>query len=90
MDEVQAKRETVVITKRAKPVAQLVPVEPEGDDIFGFLRGKGTIAGDVRLPLHRKNGSASIYFLNRNDSVLLLALTPSRPPPIISQRHPCS
>jgi len=47
MDEVQAKRETVVITKHGKPVAKLVPVEPQGDDIFGFLRGKVTITGDV-------------------------------------------
>jgi prevent-host-death family protein len=33
MDEVQAKRETVVITKHGKPVAKPVPVEPQGDDI---------------------------------------------------------
>ena len=32
MDEVQAKHETVVITKHGKPVAKLVPVEPQGDD----------------------------------------------------------
>jgi prevent-host-death family protein len=50
MDEVQAKRETVVITKHGKPVAKLVPVEAQGDDIFGFLRGKVTIKGDVVSP----------------------------------------
>jgi prevent-host-death family protein len=50
MDEVQTKRLTVVITKRGKPVAKLVPVEPHVDDIFGFLRGKGTITGDVVSP----------------------------------------
>jgi antitoxin (DNA-binding transcriptional repressor) of toxin-antitoxin stability system len=38
MDEVQAKREAVVITKHGKPVAKLVPVEAEHDDIFDFLR----------------------------------------------------
>jgi len=38
LDEVQAKRETVVITKRGKPVAKLVPVEEQADDLFGFLR----------------------------------------------------
>ena len=47
MDEVQSRREAVVITKRGKPVAKLVPVEQEADDIFGFLEGKGTITGDV-------------------------------------------
>jgi len=50
MDEVQAKRETVVITKRGKPVAKLVPVEEQADDLFGFLRGKVTIVGDVVSP----------------------------------------
>jgi prevent-host-death family protein len=50
MDEVQAKHETVVITKHGKPVAKLVPVEPQGDDIFGFLRGKVAITGDVVSP----------------------------------------
>jgi prevent-host-death family protein len=50
MDEVQSKRLTVVITKRGKPVAKLVPVEPQADDIFGFLRGKGKITGDVVAP----------------------------------------
>jgi prevent-host-death family protein len=50
MDEVQAKRETVVITKHGKPVAKLVPVDSQVDDIFGFLRGKGKITGDVVAP----------------------------------------
>jgi len=50
MDEVQAKRETVVITKRGKPVAKLVPVEEQTDDLFGFLSGKVTIVGDVVSP----------------------------------------
>ena len=50
MDEVQSKRITVVITKRGKPVAKLVPVNEEKDDIFGFLAGKGVAAGDVVSP----------------------------------------
>jgi len=50
MDEVQAKRETVVITKHGKPVAKLVPADRETDDIFNFLRGKGVITGDVISP----------------------------------------
>lgn len=51
MDEVQAKRESVVITKHGKPVAKLVPVATEKDDIFGFLAGKGTVTGDVVSPI---------------------------------------
>jgi prevent-host-death family protein len=50
MDEVQARRETVVITKRGKPVAKLVPVTEKTDDIFGFLKGKIEITGDVVSP----------------------------------------
>lgn len=50
MDEVQAKQETVVITKHGKPVAKLVPVDNETDEIFGFLAGKGSIVGDVVSP----------------------------------------
>jgi prevent-host-death family protein len=47
MDEVQAKHETVVITKRGKPVAKLVPLNTETDEIYNFLAGKGTITGDI-------------------------------------------
>lgn len=50
MDEVQKKRQAVVITKRGKPVAKLVPVEPQQDDIFGFMKGKIKIKGDIVKP----------------------------------------
>jgi len=51
MDEVASKRESVVITKRGKPVAKLVPVSKEKDDIFGFMKGKITVLGDVVSPI---------------------------------------
>jgi prevent-host-death family protein len=51
MDEVQSKRQAVLITKRGKPVAKLVPVEKEKDDIFGFMKGKVTIHGDIVGPI---------------------------------------
>ena len=51
MDEVQSKREAVIITKRGKPVAKLVPVSQEKDEIYGFLKGKGKILGDVVSPV---------------------------------------
>jgi len=50
MDEVQAKRETVVITKHGKPVAKLVPAGKATDEIYNFLRGKGAVTGDVMSP----------------------------------------
>jgi prevent-host-death family protein len=50
MDEVQAKREPVVVTKHGRPVAKLVPVNPDADEIFGFFSGRGSITGDVVSP----------------------------------------
>ncbi len=50
MDEVQAKRETVLITKHGKPVAKLVPADKGAEDIYDFLAGKGSITGDVVSP----------------------------------------
>jgi len=50
MDEVQSKRETVVITKHGKPVAKLVPVSTDTDELYDFLGGKGSVTGDVVSP----------------------------------------
>ena len=50
MDEVHAKCETVIITKRGKPVAKLVPVNAEKDKIYDFLAGRGAIVGDIISP----------------------------------------
>jgi len=61
MDEVQAKRETVVITKRGRPVVKLVPADAEKDDIYGFLKGKGKITGDVVSPAISKEEWGDLY-----------------------------
>lgn len=50
MDEVQAKCESVIITKHGKPVAKLVPVDSSRDDFYDFMKGKGEILGDVVSP----------------------------------------
>jgi prevent-host-death family protein len=50
MDEVQAKHETVVITKYGQPVAKLVPVNTETDEIYNFLAGKGVVLGNIVAP----------------------------------------
>ena len=50
MDEVQARHETVVITKHGKPVAKLVPVNTDTDEIYDFLAGKGVVNGDIVSP----------------------------------------
>ncbi len=63
MDEVQAKREAVVITKRGKPVAKLVPVEKSKDDIFGFFKSKGKveIKGDIVSPAFTPEEWGDLY-----------------------------
>jgi prevent-host-death family protein len=50
MDRVRATRQPVIITKRGKPVAKLVPVDRRGDDIFGCLKGVMEIVGDIESP----------------------------------------
>jgi len=50
MDDVQTKHETIVITKYGKPVAKLVPLETETDEIYNFLAGKGAVTGDIVSP----------------------------------------
>ncbi len=48
MDRVAETHETVTVTKRGKPVARLVPIEPEPEHpLFGYLAGKGKITGDI-------------------------------------------
>lgn len=39
--------EGIVITKRGKPVAKLIPLGTDADDLIGALRGKITIKGDI-------------------------------------------
>ncbi len=50
LDEVQAKGETVIITKRGKKVAKVVPIEKGKDDFFGSWKGKVKIVGDIVAP----------------------------------------
>jgi prevent-host-death family protein len=51
MKKVQATGEPVVLTRRGEPVAKVVPVERENDDIFGFMAGKVKIVGDIESPI---------------------------------------
>jgi prevent-host-death family protein len=51
MDEVRAGREPVLITKKGKPVARLVPVDEPARDVFGCLAGELEIAGDIVSPV---------------------------------------
>jgi len=52
MEDVRSTREPLVITKRGKPVAKLVPVDSKKkDDWIGRLNGKIRIVGDIESPV---------------------------------------
>ena len=52
MDEVAQQRRPIIITKRGKPVAKLVPVEEQGPiDLFGRMAGTIKICGDIINPI---------------------------------------
>lgn len=51
LDEVAISNDPIVVTKRGRPVAQLVPVGPgRREDWRGALRDQGEITGDVVAP----------------------------------------
>jgi len=55
MDEVKETGRELVITKRGRPVAKLVPVaESAALDVFGCMRGTVTVVGDIVAPLEEQ------------------------------------
>ena len=54
LDEVQHQRKQVVITKRGKPVAKLVPMEENPESFIGSMQGTMEIVGDIIAPLNVK------------------------------------
>ena len=62
LDEVETKREPVVVTKNGRPVAQVIPMPLEDrDPIFGFLKGKIEIVGDIMSPIHTDEEYEEFY-----------------------------
>jgi len=56
MDRVAERGESYVITKRGRPVAKLVPVDSQPkESLFGWLRGKAAITGDIVGPVVAAN-----------------------------------
>lgn len=49
LDEVAITHQPLVITKRGKPVARIVPIEDEAPppSLFGYMKGSGEIVGDI-------------------------------------------
>ena len=50
MEDVRSTREPLIITKRGKPVAKLVPADDGKDDFIGRLNGVFRIVGDIESP----------------------------------------
>jgi prevent-host-death family protein len=51
MEEVKKYRTPVVITKKGRPVAKLVPADAPATDVFGCMAGSARIAGDIEAPV---------------------------------------
>ena len=55
MEQVQKTHSTFVITKRGKPVAQMIPIEEnessERKPLFGYMKGSINISGDILTPM---------------------------------------
>jgi prevent-host-death family protein len=51
LDQVAAERQTLVITKHGKPVAQVVPAPAEEETLFGSMKGSVLYMGDIISPI---------------------------------------
>jgi len=47
MEDVRTTKRPIVITKRGKPVAKLVPIDESKDDFIGRLKGVFEVVGDL-------------------------------------------
>jgi prevent-host-death family protein len=51
MRHVRETGEPVIVTLNGKPALKLTRIEPGNDDVFGFMRNKGKIVGDIESPI---------------------------------------
>jgi prevent-host-death family protein len=61
LDEVGRTRQAVVITKRGKPVAELVPHTAPKRNARGILKGRLEIVGDIKSKLRNSRRNASPF-----------------------------
>jgi len=61
LDEVERTGAHIVITKRGKPVADIVPHKHPKRNLIGALKGRGEILGDIIRP-STSNGTRSSNF----------------------------
>ena len=51
IDEVAQRCQPIIITKRGKPIAKLLPIEGEPVGLFGRMSGTAKIRGDIINPI---------------------------------------
>ena len=51
IEEVRKYRTPVVITKKGRPVAKLIPPDAPATDVFGCMAGSARILGDIEAPV---------------------------------------
>ena len=54
LDEVQRSRTEILITKRGRPVARLLPVDQQPPHILGRMKDSVQILGDLIAPIDEK------------------------------------
>jgi prevent-host-death family protein len=64
LDEVQQQRREIVITKRGRPVARLMPLAADMPDIFGRMKGTVEILGDIVGP------TGEVWNADQDDGVI--------------------
>ncbi len=47
VERVAGRRESIIVTRRGRRVARLVPLNAESQSLFGFARGAITVRGDL-------------------------------------------
>lgn len=52
LDEVEETREEIIVTKRGRAVARLVPLVEEQRSAWGWMKGKLEITGDIISPAY--------------------------------------
>jgi prevent-host-death family protein len=73
MDEVARTGKPVVITKHGKPVAQLAPVSPQAESLFGYMKNTLVIKGDIVA------STGESWSADNGDEDHLVAVVPARP-----------
>ena len=74
IDEVAATRKPLIITKRGKPLAKLVPIQDETPaSLFGYMKGTVEILGDIVNVPH------DAWAAETGEEDELYAATPAKP-----------